>query len=193
MTVKSGPNRIVRSVDTSHQNVSVTMPDAGVFERYRTLFERAEQNTRRRVAGESVRAASEAELSKFVVDTIAVTRRAKAAAEPGRTRLDPRALLHLPLQRGRAFRGQPQDRSRQQAARDERDHGERDRGRHEGAGRPHPPTPGSATGAGPVRRRRALRRRRDHVRVAGRRRRQPLPVEGARRTGDGNDPVPAGA
>ncbi len=88
VTLKRGPNRVVRSVDTSHDDVEVTMPTDREFARYRSIFEKAEQLTTRRLAGESIRPASEADLVKLVTDTVGVAPSvAKKAVATQATRL----------------------------------------------------------------------------------------------------------
>jgi hypothetical protein len=86
--VKLGPNRVIRSVDTSHVGIETELPPEKVIERYKRLFATTEVLRARRDRGDEPSEAEGADGSKLIVDTVGVKRpsgRARgAAAQPER-------------------------------------------------------------------------------------------------------------
>ena len=81
VTVKSGPNRVVRSVDTSHVNVDAELPSQDVVDRYKRLFGATEVLRARASVGEEPSASEDAEGKKLLVEATGLkARRARAAA-----------------------------------------------------------------------------------------------------------------
>ncbi|TWF76646.1 hypothetical protein FHX44_112541 [Pseudonocardia hierapolitana] len=68
VTVKQGPNRVVRSVNTAHAGIEVEMPPEESVERYRRLFQRTEILRARRAAGDELSEDAEDEGRDLLID-----------------------------------------------------------------------------------------------------------------------------
>lgn len=85
--VKLGPNRVVRSVDTSHVAIEAEMPPDEAVDRYKRLFTTAEVLRARREKGDEPSETEAAAGRRLIVEATGVkrpTRRAKGASQPGR-------------------------------------------------------------------------------------------------------------
>jgi len=70
VTVKQGPNRVVRSTNTSHTAVAAQLPSADAVERYRRIFREAEVLGARRAAGDDVTEAEAKEGRALLLDVL---------------------------------------------------------------------------------------------------------------------------
>ena len=68
VTVKQGPNRVVRSSSTAHASIEAAMPPEEAIERYKRIFQAADVLRARRAAGEEPREGEQNEGRDLVLD-----------------------------------------------------------------------------------------------------------------------------
>lgn len=92
VTVKQGPNRVVASVNTSHEDVAVQMPSAETIDRYRKIFQATDLIRVRREVGDEVTASDHTGGERLVAEAFSLQvptakRRGAAAAASTAPRL----------------------------------------------------------------------------------------------------------